>query len=136
MKLKTPHFLLLICSSLFFTGSCKKDSKCEAGTGGSLTIVAKLKHHGVVIPNDSLYPDTVWVKFSVKDWANPPSGYDLRFIGSPGEDHVHLPGLKCGDYFFYAAGYDTSISQNVMGGTPFSTSLTNGELDIDLAVVE
>jgi hypothetical protein len=118
------------------TSSCKKEDKCIAGTGGSLTIVAKLRHHGELIPNDSLRPDTVWVKFNAKDWGGAPNEYDLRFIGEFPEDHVHLSGLKCGDYYFYASGWDTSIVQLVKGGIPFSTDKESGEIVLDIPVTE
>ena len=118
------------------SSSCKKEDKCIAGTGGNLTIVAKLRHHGTLIPNDSLKPDTVWIKFNAKDWGGAPSGYDMRVIGEFPEYHVHLSGLKCGDYYFYASGWDTSIVQLVKGGIPFSTDQESGEIVLDIPVTE
>ncbi|HRH65871.1 MAG TPA: hypothetical protein PLU53_06205 [Bacteroidia bacterium] len=126
----------LAISFIIAISSCKKDNNCDAGTGGSLTLVAKLKHHGVVIPNDSAQPDTVWVKFNTQDWSGAPSGYDARFIGEKGEDHVHMTGLRCGDYYLYAAGLDTSGPYVVRGGSKFSTEQNEGEIEVDISVVE
>ena len=121
---------------ILFISSCKKDPSCEAGTGGSLTLVAKLKHHGAVIPNDSAQPDTVWIKFNTQDWSGAPSGYDARFVGEEGEDHVHISGLKCGDYYLYGAGLDTAGPFIVRGGRSFSTEQTEGEIEVDISVTE
>jgi len=138
MRLK-PSYLFFSAAVLGFVlslTSCKDDDKCQAGSGGNLTIVAQLAHHGDVIPNDSLYPDTVWVKFNVSDWGNAPAGYDLRFIGEFPEDHVHLDGLKCGKYYLYGSGWDSSINMAVKGGKPFETDQQDGELNTTIPVVE
>jgi len=116
--------------------SCKKENKCDAGLGGNLTLVSQLKHHGSIIINDSLRPDTVWIKFNVKDWSGAPNGADAMFIGEYPEDHVHISGLKCGDYYLYASGWDTGISKVVIGGRAFSTEDDSGELHVDIAVTE
>ena len=118
--------------------SCKNDDQttCVGGSGGNLTIVAKIAHHGMVIPNDSLQPDTVWVKYNTQEWSNAPSGYNLRVIGEAGEDHVHLPNLKCGKYYLYGSGFDTSIQQVVKGGIPISTDQSSGELLTTIPVTE
>ncbi len=133
----TKYILALIISGTFFLNtSCKKDNKCEAGSGGSLVLVTQLKHHGTVIVNDSLRPDTVWIKYNVQDWSGAPAGSDAVFIGEYPEDHVHISGLKCGDYYLYASGWDTSIGEIVTGGRAFSTEDESGELHVDIAVIE
>ncbi len=138
--MKSAKYLIsfFIVSTFLISVSCKKDNKCDAGSGGSLTLVAKLKHHGAVIINDSLRPDTVWVKYNVQDWSGAPSGADAMFIGEYPEDHVHISGLKCGDYYLYASGWDTSSpgGEVVRGGRPYSTEQTSGEIPVDIAVTE
>jgi hypothetical protein len=132
-------YLFLSCALLglvFSCSSCKDDDSCTAGTGGNLTIVSKLAHHGDVIPNDSLYPDTVWVKFNATDWANAPQGYDLQVIGVFPEDHIHIEGLKCGKYYLYGSGWDASVSQVVKGGKPFETDQKDGEISTTIPVTE
>ncbi|MCX6199794.1 MAG: hypothetical protein NTY88_11335 [Bacteroidetes bacterium] len=88
-------FLVLITVSV---SSCKKKCK-EAGTGGQVTIAAFPQHHGKTIWNKTWYLDTVYLKFNTQDspGANL-SSYDTYFVGEDGEDHVHIEGLKCGDY--------------------------------------
>ncbi len=131
---KIPIVVAIALSIGLLSTSCKKD--CLAGSGGGLTFVVKLKHHGAIIPNDSLRPDTVWVKYNALTWQNPPSDYDARFIGEFPEDHVHVTQMKCGDYFIYAAGFDASINEQVRGGVKFSTDGKTLESQVDIAVIE
>jgi hypothetical protein len=134
---KINLILSIAVVGVIFITSCKKEVKCEAGTGGSLTVVAYLEHHGVRIPNDSAYLDSVHVKFNTQDSpGNNPSFYDAHFVGEEGEDHVHVTGLKCGDYFFYATGYDKSISKRVFGGIKFSSDQSSGEVILHIPVSE
>ncbi len=127
---------VIVLAAALTTFSCKDDPKCNAGSGGSLTIVAKLEHHTINIPNDSLRPDTVWVKFNATDWASAPSGYDMMLIGEYPEDHVHIEGLQCGQYYLYASGWDTSINQVVRGGIPYNTDQSSGEVIVKIPVTE
>lgn len=130
----------LLLAFSFVVTSCKKKDNCEAGTGGNLTVVAYLKHHGRIIANQPDYSDTVWLKFNTQNApGSGVSNYDKFFVGEAGEDHVHLTGLKCGDYYFYAAGKDTTLDSTqdrVVGGIPFSTDNTSGEVSLDIPVSE
>ncbi|MEY4594983.1 MAG: hypothetical protein RIQ47_1393 [Bacteroidota bacterium] len=138
MKINRPLQFLAVTSIAVAISciSCKDDNDCIGGSGGSLTIVAKLEHHGINIPNDSLQPDTVWVKYNASDWGNAPQGYDMRVIGVFPEDHVHIEGLKCGKYYLYASGWDTSINMEVKGGIPYETEESSGEVVVKIPVVE
>ncbi|MCX6199328.1 MAG: hypothetical protein NTY88_08930 [Bacteroidetes bacterium] len=136
MKFLKINFALLSFSILLSFSACKK--KCtEAGTGGQVTLVASPKHHVMAIVSGALYPDTVFLKFNTKD--NPGANltsYDTYFVGEPGEEHVHMEGLKCGDYYIYAVGYDSTISKRVMGGIPYSFEKESGEIDLNIPVTE
>ncbi|MFN8145582.1 MAG: hypothetical protein U0073_14260 [Bacteroidia bacterium] len=131
-------FILL--ATLYFSAvlfACKKEEKCSAGKGGSLTISAFPQHHGRAIYNLPNYPDTIYVKYNTQESAGfSPANYDTYFVGNSGEDHVHLEGLKCGDYYFLCAGYDSTINQRVVGGMPFSTDQKEGGIDLNIAVTE
>ncbi|MBK8847389.1 MAG: hypothetical protein IPO27_12925 [Bacteroidetes bacterium] len=118
--------------------SCKKDEdKCTASKGGSLTIVAFPQHHSKPIFNKTNYLDTIYVKFNSKESPGlSPANYDTYFVGEAGEDHVHMEGLKCGDYFFLGAGFDTTINARVVGGIPYSTDQKEGEININIPVTE
>ncbi len=111
--------------------SCKKN-KCTAGSGGTLTIVAFPKHHGA-----GTKPLWAFVKFNTKDFpgANP-SAYDLQIAGDTTENHIEIENVKCGDYYIYEMAIDPSINDTVVGGVPFSTEQTTGEVNVNVAVTE
>ena len=93
------NLILAAIAILTFSGCKKSEDKCSGGRGGSLTIVAFPKHHGKAIYNQPNYLDTIYVKFNKQDAPGiSPSNYDTYFVGKAGEDHVHMEGLKCGDY--------------------------------------
>lgn len=117
--------------------SCKDENSCSAGSGGNVTIVAMAQHHGKTIYNQANYPDTAYVKFNTQEFpGSSPSDYDMIAVGDSGEDHVHIEGLKCGDYYIWMAGLDTSINQRVTGGLPYSFSEESGEIDLTIPVTE
>jgi hypothetical protein len=127
--------VLLLC----FEG-CKPE-ECEGGSGGSVNVVARLYHHDRLIANDSSHPDTVYVAYNTHESPGSDlSSYDAVFIGTKGEDHVNVTGLKCGEYYFFATGLDTVSSPGakfrVTGGIPFSTERESGEIIFTLPVAE
>jgi hypothetical protein len=139
--MKKYLILLLVPAAVaLWSSGCKKDDKCSAGTGGNLTMVVYPEHHGAAIINHAEYPDTVMVKFNTQEFpgANP-ALYDLVISGEAGEDHVHVEGLTCGDYYIYAKGWDTTLAPPdtiVKGGIPVSTTQTSGELIVKVPVTE
>lgn len=116
--------------------SCERDkNQCIGGSGGNLTIAAFPQHHGKSISNKATYLDTIFVKYNTSDKpAN--NNYDTYFVGEAGEDHVHMKGLKCGNYYFFATGFDSTINQRVVGGIPYTTDKTDGEIDLNIPVTE
>jgi hypothetical protein len=126
--------LFALATLAFFADSCTKE-----GLGGEAVLVVKLKHHGVVINNTATYRDTVFVKFNTKDApANPTTDYDAMIVGEVGEDHVHVEGLKHGDYYLYGAGFDPAVNERVTGGLPVEIKRKDRKAEqlIDLSVVE
>lgn len=127
----------LVLSSMVLHYSCKKEDECVAGTGGAVTIAAFPQHHEKPIISHANYPDTAYVKFNTQEYPGPnASDYDLVIAGEEGEDHVHIPNLKCGDYYLYMTGLDTTINQRVTGGIPISFTETSGEIDEIVPVTE
>ncbi|MCY7410778.1 MAG: hypothetical protein LH473_10925 [Chitinophagales bacterium] len=127
-------FSILIIT--FFT-SCK--DKCnEAGTGGSITIVAFPMHHSTPIISSDTYPDSVFVKFNTQDFpGTTASSYNMVLEGEAGEDHIHIENLKCGDYFIYMTGFDITINQRVTGGIPYHVDENApSEIDLNIPVTE
>jgi hypothetical protein len=111
--------------------SCTKN-KCTAGSGGTLTIVAFPKHHGA-----DTKPLWAFVKFNTKDFPGTnPASYDLQIAGDTTENHIELENLKCGDYYIYEMAIDPAINDTVVGGVPFSTEETSGEVNVNVAVTE
>ena len=142
--LKYFFFILTFVVISVFT-SCTKDNdtdgnNCIADTGGSLTLVVYPRHHGASIWSHGNYRDTVYVKFNTQVFPGTnPLKYDLALAGDSGEDHVHVEGMKCGDYYIYATGWDTTLAPPdtiVRGGIPYSTEAAYGEIIINVPVVE
>ena len=129
-------FLFLLFLITVSVSSCKK--KCEgAGTGGNVTLVAKMQHHGFTILNKASYLDTVYLKFNTKDSPGADlANFDTYFVGEAGEDHIHLEGLKCGDYYIFGVGLDSTGPYRVTGGIPFSFEQESGEIDLVIPVTE
>lgn len=127
------YLILLSLTSLFFLTSCKDKCK-DAGTGGTITVVAFPLHHSTPIISSDTYPDSVFVKFNTQDFPGiAASEYDFVLAGDSGEDHVHIENLKCGDYFIYMTGVDITINQRVTGGIPYHVD-ENAPSEIDLNV--
>lgn len=133
-------YKFILLATLYFSTvlfACKKEEKCSAGKGGNLTISAFPQHHGRAIHNLPNYLDTIYVKYNTQESAGLSlANYDTYFVGQSGEDHVQMEGLKCGDYYFLGAGFDTTINQRVVGGMPFSTDKKDGGIDLNIAVTE
>jgi hypothetical protein len=135
--MKNLFIATLLLFSIMIDFSCKPENDCIAGSGGNLTIVATIKHHSKAILSQPNYRDTVYVKYNTQD--NPgtnPNSYDATFIGAEGTAVVNLTGLKCGDYYIYAVGLDTSIALRVKGGIPFNTTQQSGTINLDIPVTE
>jgi hypothetical protein len=125
---------ILFALLVFSVSSCKKKCK-EAGTGGNVTIVASLFHHTESVPNLPGHLDTVYLKYNTQNGDSNLANYDTYFVGEAGEEHVHLTGLKCGDYYIYGVGFDT-MEGRVKGGIPYSFEQTSGEIDVNIPVTE
>lgn len=131
-KLKIVLFAALV---IVFIAGCKKKSECEAGSGGSLTVLAKMIHHTRPIKGCRVY-----VKFNtLESPGDNPSNYDLTFKADDSTSIAKLTGLNCGDYYFYAVGIDSLLiapANVVKGGTPFSTSQKEGTQSWNIYITE
>jgi hypothetical protein len=118
--------------TLFILGAMALLSCTKAGTGGKVEVACFPQHHEKAIKGA-----TVYVKFNAKDFPGTDiTKYDLAVAGEENEDHVHVEDLKKGSYYFYAVGYDSTISQTVYGGILIKIKEKSGEIDLDIPVTE
>ena len=115
------------CLGLLCLASCKQ--KTSAGWGGNAVLRLEARHHGVLI--DSC---TFSIKFNASDL---PTEYDItqQSITDSSGSYVVISGLKEGDYYLFASGWDPSISQTVKGGMPY-TIRSESEQRVAIAVTE
>ncbi len=124
--MKNSTLILLLFTVLL---SCKKNN-----TGGVAVVKAHVGHH-----SQSVKGATVYVKFNTKEApVSPENNYDLKIEGEAVEDHVHIQGLRYGDYYLYAVGYDSILNQVVKGGVPLKINWGDRkkEVEIDIPVTE
>ena len=118
----------------FIALSASVITACKKGdTGGDASISAHVKHHAT-----SINLPTVYVKFDAKELpSDPTNNYDLKIVGTDG-DHVHIHGMRYGNYYLYATGYDSTIMMPVAGGIPIKIKWGDRkkEMEITIPVVE
>ncbi|MFI5135527.1 MAG: hypothetical protein ACHQD9_06715 [Chitinophagales bacterium] len=124
--------------ALVMFNSCKKQNSCIAGTGGPVMVAVFPKYDGRAVYNLQNYRDTAYVKFNTHNSPGTSTkDFDLVVSGNAGEDHVHLLNLKCGDYFIYMTGLDTTLNKRVSGGIPITLTQDYGiEVDYDVPLSE
>lgn len=104
--MKRIYFTITISMVLLLV-ACKKNN-----TGGDVTIVATPQHHG-----EQVFAATAYITYKQKDQPSDPlTNYDLKIVGDPAEDHVHIKGMLPGDYYIYMTAYDSTEAITVMGG--------------------
>lgn len=86
------------------------------GKGGNATFKITPKHHGKNIDSS-----TVYIKYDAQDL---PNSYDdsVKCIKENGKPVATFNQLKKGKYYLYGQGWDTTISNNVKGGIPYTIS--------------
>jgi hypothetical protein len=120
--------------------SCKKNddkpvTQCVAGTGGDVNLVSYAVHNGDTLMNYESHPDTAFVKFGASTFPGTnPSSYDTYFVSEEGEDHIHIKGLKCGQYFIYRTAYNEPDSTRYLGTLSINFTKTSGEIDTAIIV--
>lgn len=123
-------FLLLIVISFI---ACKKD-KCQSGVGGNLTLKLKTMHHSTY-----LHGCLVKIKYGTQDFQGEFGAYDATYQAGVNDSIVIISGLKCGDYYIYGTGVDstlTATSKAVKGGIPYSTTNEDGVVELILPLTE
>lgn len=116
MKLKFL-FVSLITLIAFTFYAC-----CKAGTGGNATIVCHVVNANT---GSNWNGTTVYIYYGS---SKPPATLDKFDAHKATElkgNTVTFTGMKCGTYYLYAAGYDSSAGIPVKGGGPFSLTHSN-----------
>lgn len=102
--------------------ACRKDDNNPepSGKGGNATLQATPQHHGKNI--DSC---TIYIKYNTSD-APADGKYDDSAVCVPlgGKPVATFTQLKKGPYYLFGKGWDPSISQGVVGGTPYTIADT------------
>lgn len=112
------YAFLILC---VIAASCKPDKDpTGAGKGGNAAVALYPQHHEVAknIINAKLY-----VRYNTLD--APANGVYDDSVACSNQDSLvtgTFTGLKNGNYYFYATGYDTSVKQRVKGGMPYAIS--------------
>lgn len=118
-------FVLLILA----LPACKKNSD-----GGDAEVHAKITNNGTPINNAHVY-----IKFGTTTQpSDPTTNYDLMAHGESTDNHVHIEGLRPGDYYLYATGTNTATGKAVKGGTSVSIAWKERKdmIDADVEVSE
>ena len=113
--MKTALYLAIFSLFVVFFSACNK--KPLAGPGGKATLTIQCQHHGINI--DSA---TVYIKYNSLEAVNI-SEYNNSKVLSKNSNNVftvQFDGLKPGDYYLFAQGWDPSIANNVKGGIPYT----------------
>lgn len=113
--MKTAHCIAMLSLMMLFFSACNK--KPLAGPGGKAILSIRCQHHGSNI--DSA---TVYIKYNSLESVNISEYNNSKKLSkdSNNEYTVQFDGLKPGDYYLFAQGWDPSISNNVKGGIPFT----------------
>jgi hypothetical protein len=134
LNISAAFLAALLFSSL---SSCKKDDKCEAGSGGSVTLILEPEHHGEPIYSQPTYRDSAFIKFDAEEFpGDDPAKYDIIVVGQSGSKQVTVSGLKCGKYYLFMTGFDTSIVERVKGGIPYEFDEEDGVKTVKVPVTE
>jgi hypothetical protein len=130
--MKKIQSLALMAFMLFALVACtRKDNNGTAGKGGAAILRIVPKHHNVYT---NIINAKVFIKYNAQDV---PSSYDdsISCTDISSMPTAIFTGLRSGQYYLYAKGYDTSISQNVQGGMPYSI-VDQTTIDVSLPVTE
>lgn len=125
--MKNIAIIAIVFAAALFSSCCKE------GLDGRATVTASTFHHSTAITGA-----TVYIKFDAKDAPANLSDYDVSYTADAASGSVRIENLKCGDYYFFATGYDPAIALPVQGGVPFSIAYADrkDDLVIEIPVTE
>lgn len=108
------------CISTLTIVSCSKSNNDQAGKGGNATLTVQLQHHTVA---KNIENGIVYIKYGATDVPSNGVYDDSALCSSMSATQTAVfSNLKNGNYFLYATGFDTSISQAVRGGGAYTVT--------------
>jgi hypothetical protein len=111
MKTRAIVWLSFLICLAFMWQSC-----CKAGKGGNATL-----HVSVLSDSKNpIYNTIVYLKYGQSTPPASVTGFDAKIQPPAGSNTVSFTGLKCGTYYLYASGYDSTLKSPVSGGAPLS----------------
>ena len=126
MKKYSPIFCFLFLVLLF--AGC---TKFNEGFTGTSRIYGTVKHHDDPIPNAIVY-----IKFKATELPGlNPEDYDESVVADDAGAY-DITGLGAGEYYLFGIGYDSSISEAVIGGIPIMIKKDGNEEMTDIPVTE
>lgn len=123
--MKNFKYIVLFIFALTLFG-CKKNQ-----LGGKSNIKGKVMHHDTPIPNARVY-----IKFNATEFpGNDVSVYNT-FIDADQNGNFLIEHIYHGQYYFYAVGYDATISAAVKGGTALKVKMLKEVTGFEVPVTE
>lgn len=90
-----------------------------------------VKHHNRFIPNAR-----VFLKFNAAEFPGQDTNYYDAVTSSSDVAYFRFNNLPAGTHYLYSLGYDTAISEQVMGGIPVYINHNDRNKEIDVPVTE
>ena len=139
--MKSIYFFFLLIAFIF--SSCKKEEEPSVTDIIVITpdtsyvnFYAIAKHHGVTIPSQSFYPDTLFLEHHTTHFPSSMAAFDTFYVGIPGDTFVYFRIHQPDSMFIYMTGWDTIINMLVVGGIPYTTIADTGSIYINVPVTE
>ncbi|MEM9022329.1 MAG: hypothetical protein AAGB22_01210 [Bacteroidota bacterium] len=132
--MKFWNYVVLVVSLPLLMVACGDDDSDEvmAGPGGNAVISGNVQHHEVNIPNAN-----VFIKYDATEFPGTDvSVYDDSQVSGSVDGSYQFSGLQVGNYYLFSVGYDSAVSDQVLGGLPVVISEDTQTRSIDIPVTE
>lgn len=117
------------------TGQSNSVTKTITIAPAYIDFYAVPKHHGVTIPSQGFYPDTLFLEHHSTQFPASAS-FDTFYVSTPGDTFVHFSIHQPDSMFIFMTGLDTVINMRVAGGIPYTVSPNFGSIHINVPVTE
>jgi hypothetical protein len=125
MKQKIVFFFGLLALAAVFNSCCK------SGLGGNATVICHVIDANT---GKNLNNTIVYIYYGSSKPPASISKFDDSKNTGLNNNTVTFTGLKCGTYYLYAAGYDSTVSLPLKGGGPFSLLHSNRNKTVNTTI--